>query len=224
MKYGQWCPIAKAAEILGERWTLLVVRELLLGPRRYTDLLEELPGITTNLLAKRLKELERAGLVARVEPEPGDPVRRWRLTEDGAALEPAIMELARWGGRRLDRPRRGDRVDLRWAMLSLKRRYLGGRSLVVEVDAGERRFELALEPAYLRVSDRASGAAALRLSGDADVVREALFMGGAARLRAEGRLRVAGAEADWEAFLAAFAPRQLPPPPAVPAARSTVGA
>src|SRR3712207_3261653 len=95
--YDQFCGLAKALDVLGERWTLLVVRELLLGPKRYSDLLEGLPGIGTNLLAARLKALEASGLVGRRRLPPPAASNVYELTERGRALEPAIFELIRWG-------------------------------------------------------------------------------------------------------------------------------
>jgi len=96
-QYGQFCPLAKALDVLGERWTLLIVRELLSGPKRYTDLREELPGLATDLLATRLRELHTAGVVDRREVPPPTPATVYELTERGQALGPAILELARWG-------------------------------------------------------------------------------------------------------------------------------
>src|ERR1700690_1771860 len=106
-KYGQYCGVARALDVVGERWTLLVVRNLLLGPRRYSDLLRELPGMTTNLLAKRLDEMEAASLVERRALPPPAAATVYALTETGAALEPVVMELGRFGGRYMDQPRRG---------------------------------------------------------------------------------------------------------------------
>ena len=96
-RYGQFCPLAKALDVLGERWTLLVVRELLAGPKRYTDLRAGLPGLATDLLATRLRELQEAGLVARREIPPPTPATVYELTERGQALRPVIYELSRWG-------------------------------------------------------------------------------------------------------------------------------
>ena len=110
--YDQFCSLARALDRLGERWTLLIVRNLLLGPRRYSDLLGELPGITTNLLAARLKGMESGGLVARRQAAVGTTV--YELTPLGAALEPAIMELGRWGGRFMDAPKKTDTVNIGW--------------------------------------------------------------------------------------------------------------
>lgn len=96
--YGQYCSIAKALDVVGERWTLLIVRELLLrGPSRYTDLRAGLPGIATNLLADRLRELERVGVVEREEAPPPIATTLFRLTPRGEALEPVLDQLGRWG-------------------------------------------------------------------------------------------------------------------------------
>src|SRR3954464_15345772 len=100
--YNQFCGLAKALDIVGERWTLLVVRNLLLGPRRYSDLLAELPGLTTNLLAKRLQDLEAAGLVERRDGRASNGAVTYALTERGLALDPVVNELGRWGGALMD--------------------------------------------------------------------------------------------------------------------------
>ena len=96
--YGQYCSTAKALDVLGERWTLLIVRELLArGACRYTDLRAGLPGIATNLLADRLRELEPAGVVEREDAPPPVATTLFSLTARGRALEPVIAELGRWG-------------------------------------------------------------------------------------------------------------------------------
>ncbi|MBE1603373.1 winged helix-turn-helix transcriptional regulator [Actinopolymorpha pittospori] len=96
-RYAQFCPLAKALDILGERWTLLIIRELLAGPKRYTDLRAGLAGLATDLLATRLRELRAHGLVERRDLPPPTPATVYELTERGRALRPAILELARWG-------------------------------------------------------------------------------------------------------------------------------
>ena len=96
--YGQYCSVAKALDVIGDRWTLLIVRELLLrGACRYTDLKNGLPGIATNLLADRIRELEAAGLVRREEAPPPVATTLVQLTETGAALEPVLKALGWWG-------------------------------------------------------------------------------------------------------------------------------
>src|SRR6187399_3778367 len=154
--YKQFCGLARALDRVGERWTLLVVRNLLLGPKRYSDLLESLPGITTNLLAARLREMERLGLVTKRKAPA--PVRAtvYELAPAGRALEPALMELARWGGRFMDRPGADDTFDVGWALLSLKRRYRGACELVAAFDVDERSFELVFDARYLAVTEGAA--------------------------------------------------------------------
>src|SRR5262249_12839295 len=98
---------------------MLVVRELLLGPKRYTDLLDGLPGVGTNVLAVRLRELEDAGIIAREKLPPPAASTVYALTEDGAELRPVVDELARWGLRLLDRPQRGEALRTGWLVYSL---------------------------------------------------------------------------------------------------------
>lgn len=117
-RYGQQCPLARALDVVGERWSMLVVRELLLGPRRYTDLLGNLPGVPTNLLAGRLKELQAAGVVARrVLPRPA-AVTVYELTEAGRALRPVLAELRAWGQQYGSAPAEADAVRPAWVLLS----------------------------------------------------------------------------------------------------------
>jgi DNA-binding HxlR family transcriptional regulator len=108
--YRQYCGLARALELVGERWALLIIRDLSVRPRRYTDLLDGLPGIPTNVLSARLKELEQSGIVERrIAPAPGRGVR-YAVTPLGRALEPAILTLGRWGATQLDDPRPGEIV------------------------------------------------------------------------------------------------------------------
>jgi DNA-binding HxlR family transcriptional regulator len=113
--YGQYCSIARSLDLVGDRWTLLVVRELLLrGASRFTDLKNGLPGIATNLLSSRLKELESAGLVSREEAPPPVATTLYSLTEDGAALEPVLKAFASWGLRFMSEERADDVFQARW--------------------------------------------------------------------------------------------------------------
>jgi DNA-binding HxlR family transcriptional regulator len=96
--YSQYCSVAKSLDVIGDRWTLLIVRELLAqGPCRYTDLRNGLPGIATNLLAERLRELEQAGIVLREDAPPPVATALFSLTPRGEQLKPVIDELGRWG-------------------------------------------------------------------------------------------------------------------------------
>jgi DNA-binding HxlR family transcriptional regulator/putative sterol carrier protein len=99
--YDQYCAVARGLDVIGERWTLLIVRDLLLGPKRYKDLLEGLPGIGTNLLADRLHEMERLRLVERTVLPPPAGSTVYRLTQAGEALEAAVFAIGRWGARYL---------------------------------------------------------------------------------------------------------------------------
>ena len=102
--YGHYCPIAHALGLVGERWTLLVVRELMHGPKRYTDLADHLPGIGTNILAARLKELETAGIVEKKKLPPPFASSVYELTRAGHELRPVLHELARFGARLMGPP------------------------------------------------------------------------------------------------------------------------
>ncbi|WP_034274743.1 winged helix-turn-helix transcriptional regulator [Haloechinothrix halophila] len=102
--YAHYCPVARSLDVVGERWTLLIVRELALGPRRYTDLHADLPGISTDMLAARLKDMETNGLVVRRRLSV--PVWVYELTPRGHELVPVLAGLARWGSELL-----GDDAD-----------------------------------------------------------------------------------------------------------------
>ncbi|MDQ6658888.1 MAG: helix-turn-helix transcriptional regulator [Actinomycetota bacterium] len=108
--YGQFCGLARAAEVLGQRWTILVLRDLLVAPRRYSELLQGLPGIPTNGLASRLKELEDDGLVVRIIGAAPDRFVVYQATERAQELTPALDALARWGAAGMHQPRAGEVV------------------------------------------------------------------------------------------------------------------
>lgn len=151
--YHQFCGVAKALDRVGDRWTLLIVRDLLLGPRRFGELEAALAGVPPALLTARLRELEGHGLVER--PSRG----LYALTPLGRELEPVILALGRFGARWLTRPGDEDRVDLRWAMLSLMRRFSRAErdwTLVARTD--DRAWTLRFGPDGLRTQDGADDA------------------------------------------------------------------
>lgn len=111
--YGQYCGLAKALDHVGDRWTLLIVRELLVGPRRYSELRRALPGIATNLLADRLQQLECDGIAARHDG-------LYTLTTFGHALEEAVHALVRWGGRWMTERDSTEAFDPRWLVVALR--------------------------------------------------------------------------------------------------------
>ncbi|WP_243229301.1 helix-turn-helix domain-containing protein [Microbacterium sp. CIAB417] len=106
--YGQYCGVTTAVELIGERWALLIVRDLLVGPRRYTDLKQGLPRIPTNILSTRLKELQEGGVVRRVPLMNCGLV--YELTAYGRSLEPILLALGRWGFQAMGDPEPGDVV------------------------------------------------------------------------------------------------------------------
>lgn len=134
--YAQYDAAARSLDVVGERWTLLIVRELAFGPRRYTDLHADLPGISTDVLAARLKELEADGVVERRTFAPSAPVRVYDLTERGRELVPVVMALASWGSPLLAEHLSTDAVRHHWYLLPLAeilRRAAGGVDGVVEL-------------------------------------------------------------------------------------------
>jgi DNA-binding HxlR family transcriptional regulator len=156
--YGQYCSVAKALDAVGDRWTLLIIRELLLqGPCRYTDLRNGLPGIATNLLADRLHELEAAGLVRREEAAPPVATTLFSLTEAGAGLEPALEALGAWGIRYMAEPAEDDEFRSHWFTfpieLFLHDNAPDGRPLAIELrPAGKTANQAASRPAVVEVS------------------------------------------------------------------------
>lgn len=117
--YDQYCGLARALDHVGHRWTLLVVRELLLGPKRFTDLRDGLPGIANNLLADRLRQLQDDGLVTRRELPPPAASTVYELTEAGRDLREAVDALIRWGGRWMLTGPQGDEFRAGWLVLAL---------------------------------------------------------------------------------------------------------
>jgi DNA-binding HxlR family transcriptional regulator len=138
--YGQYCGLAQALDLVGERWTLLIVRELLLGPKRYTDLRAALPGIASNLLADRLEHLDQIGLVLRERLPPPTPATVYELTERGRALDTAIVELGRWGGMALGEPQPGQDFRASWFALGMRATFRPG--LAAGIDA---EYELRID-------------------------------------------------------------------------------
>jgi DNA-binding HxlR family transcriptional regulator/putative sterol carrier protein len=132
--YRQFCPAARALEIVGERWTLLVIRELLVGPKRYTDLQEELPGIGPNVLAERLRTLESAGVVRRRRlPRPA-AATVYELTELGAGLRSVLLDLFQWGLQLLGTPTGEEIVKVSYWLPAIE---AAARSAVAPADLNE---------------------------------------------------------------------------------------
>jgi DNA-binding HxlR family transcriptional regulator len=172
--YGQYCSIAKALDVVGDRWSLLIIRELLIRDGlRYTDLKAGLPGIATNLLADRIRELESAGLIRREDAPPPVATTLFHLTEAGAELLPVLNAIARWGVRFMIDPAEEDVFRGEWfafpVSLFLHDRDPGGPPASIELRA-------ASSPVTVDIS---GGTAAMRLGAAA---APGLVLEGEARL------------------------------------------
>jgi DNA-binding HxlR family transcriptional regulator/putative sterol carrier protein len=118
-RYQQYCALARALDVAGDRWTLLIVRELAPGPRRFTDLVDGLPGISRKLLTERLRTLERDGIVARQELPPPAARQVYELTDDGRDLAHAMAPLIAWGARRLGDRKPTESFRARWPAVAM---------------------------------------------------------------------------------------------------------
>ncbi|HCU52696.1 MAG TPA: transcriptional regulator [Micromonosporaceae bacterium] len=179
-EYGQFCGLSRALEIVGERWALLIVRDLLVGPKRLDDMHKGLPRMPQDILAARLKELERSGIVRRHGPSPsngsdsdelGEPDGStvFELTESGSELEDAVLKLALWGTRLLDKPRPKDIVTPDSLVMALRTTFRPEAAVGVRVS-----YELRFGPEMIihaRIDDGAIEAAEGPLP-DADLVIE----------------------------------------------------
>jgi DNA-binding HxlR family transcriptional regulator/putative sterol carrier protein len=144
--YGDGCAIARALDVIGERWALLVVRELLLGPRRYTDLRSGLPNASPNVLSERLRELERAGVVRRRKLPPPAASRVYELTDWGLGLEETVTALGHWAARSPTPPSDAPIVSAASIILALRARFdpaaAQGLRAGYELRLGEDRFRI----------------------------------------------------------------------------------
>lgn len=177
--YNDLCGIARALDVVGERWALLVVRELLLGPKRFTDLRAGLPHVGPDVLAQRLRELEANGVLVRRKLPPPSGARVYELTERGAALEPVILELGRWG---TDVPySEGAELGVDSAVLALKTVFdsaaAAGLSATVELRLRDQPFALRFDDgAFAAERGEAAGADAT-LATDPATLAEVLWRG-----------------------------------------------
>ncbi|MFJ9098784.1 winged helix-turn-helix transcriptional regulator [Streptomyces sp. NPDC102405] len=135
--YDQYCSAARALDVVGDRWTLLIVRELLSGPRRYTDLHADLPGVSTDVLASRLKDMERDGLTTRRRLPPPGAAFVYELTPRGRELLPVLQALGTWGGPELGARRPTDAVRAHWFALPLLRALEGEGLVEVRLEEGD---------------------------------------------------------------------------------------
>jgi DNA-binding HxlR family transcriptional regulator len=207
--YGDGCGIARALDLVGERWALLVVRELLLGPKRFTDLRAGLPHLGQDVLAQRLRELERAGIVQRRTLPPPAGSRVYELTEWGRQLEPALLALGRWGSR-APFPAEHTGLSVDALLVALKSLFdpdrvdgLAGRRY--ELDLGEQSFAIRVGEGELEVARGPASEPAATIATDPATLQQILWHG--RRLRdalRSGAAQVTGDRAAAEAFLGLF--------------------
>jgi DNA-binding HxlR family transcriptional regulator len=148
--YNQYCATARTLDIVGERWTLLLIRELLTGPKRFGDLQSSLRGLGTGLLAVRMKHLEREGLVRKVTLPPPARTPAYALTEAGADLGTVVLALARWGMKwAMGERRQGEAFHAGWVLLGLKARFdpeaAAGLRAVYEFRVDEEIFHVRID-------------------------------------------------------------------------------
>jgi DNA-binding HxlR family transcriptional regulator len=218
--YRDSCGIARALDAVGERWALLVVRELLLGSKRFTDLRAALPGISTDVLALRLRELEATDVVRRATLPPPAAAKVYELTTRGRELEPVLLALGRWGSREPLAP--GVRpLGLDAFVIALPTLFdaagAADAATTIELRLGADRVTARVADGRLDVARGAAGDPDARIAGDPAVLTEVLWHGRPlAAAEAEGALRIDGDRAAAERFLGLF-------PPPRPAASSTGG-
>ncbi|HWD75902.1 MAG TPA: winged helix-turn-helix transcriptional regulator [Solirubrobacteraceae bacterium] len=179
--YGDSCGIARALDVVGDRWALLVARELLFGPKRFSDLRTGLPRIGPDMLAQRVRELEDAGVVRRRVLPPPAASKVYELTEWGQELAPVLVALGRWGSR-APLPDRPAALSADAAMVALQTTFdsaaARGLSETYEVHLAEQVFSLRVENGRLAVSRGASGAPAAAIHTDTVSLADVLWHGG----------------------------------------------
>lgn len=175
-RYRQYCGLARALDVVGDRWTLLVVRELMSGPRRFTDLISGLPGISRNLLTERLRALERDGIIAREELPPPAARQVYELTDDGCDLAGALVPLIAWGALRLGERDATESFHGRWAALAMAtladREAAKGISETYQYVVGSWAFHFIVDDGSIHLRDGRAPDAAVVLTTDEETWAE----------------------------------------------------
>jgi DNA-binding HxlR family transcriptional regulator len=207
--YGDGCAIARALDLVGERWALLVVRELLLGPKRYTDLRRGLRGASPNVLSERLRELERAGIVRRRKLPPPAGSRVYELTDWGLELEETVMSLGRWAARSPTPPSDAPIVSADSIILALRARFdsraAHGLRAGYELRLGEDRFRIEVADDELEVARGGADQPDATIDTDNDTLSAVLWEGRPlADAQRSGRMTIDGDKAAVERFVRLF--------------------
>lgn len=213
--YDDPCGIARALDVVGERWALLVVRELVLGPKRFTDLRAGLRGVSTDVLSQRLRQLEQAGVLRQVTLPPPAATRAYELTERGRGLEPVLHALGRWGSREpLTVADREMSVDAFAVALStvFDRRKADGLDTRVELVVDGDRLVVDVHDGTLQIRRGAAEQPHARIDGSVAGLREVLWRGRPlSEAEADGSISVGGLRSVVRRFLKLF-PAPLPVP------------
>jgi DNA-binding HxlR family transcriptional regulator/putative sterol carrier protein len=156
-RYQQYCALARALDVAGDRWTLLIVRELAPGPRRFTDLIDGLPGVSRKLLTDRLRDLERDGIIARRELPPPAARQVYELTDDGRDLATAMAPLIAWGTRRIGERKPGESFRARWPAVAMAgladREAAKGVSETYQFLIGDSAFHFTVDDGSIELHD-----------------------------------------------------------------------
>ena len=216
--YDDACAAAHALDLVGERWALLVVRELVLGPKRFTDLMAGLPGVSTNILSERLRGLEGAGIVRRRTLPPPAASKVYELTEWGAELEDIIVRLGRWGVRSPSKPR-DDAIGVDALVLSFRTMFdagaAGGLEAAYELGIGEDRFRARVSGGRFEISRGSAERPDATIEADPDALAGLVYGGrNISDALGSGDVRIGGDRGAVERFLTLFPL----PEPAAPAA------
>jgi DNA-binding HxlR family transcriptional regulator len=216
--YCDRCAAAHALDLVGERWALLVVRELLLGPKRFTDLRAGLPSASPNVLAQRLRELEGAGVVRRRKLPPPAASRVYELTDWGMELEPVIVRLGRWGARSPSKPRDAA-LGVDSLILSFRTMFdplaADGLTAIYELRLGEDRFRAEVADGRFEVSRGGAERPDATIETDAGTLAALIYEGHElAEAVRSGDVKIEGDESAVERFLTLF-PLPEPAAPAV---------
>jgi len=211
--YEQFCGLAAALDLAGERWTLLLVRELMTGSKRYTDLQDNLPGIGTSLLSSRLKRLEQHGIIAKQKLQPPAASVVYRLTDAGEELARALVPLIRWGLRHalVEEPTPAMSVRPEWSLLGIT--YDTSANTLAGIEATYE-FRIGGASAYLRIRDGVARTVSIDEAGSVDAVvtldPSTVAAVGAGRLSAvdavaNGRIQLEGSDAAIASLVGIFA-------------------
>jgi DNA-binding HxlR family transcriptional regulator len=211
--YNQYCPLAHALDLVGERWTMLIIRNLFVGPKRFSDLLRGLPGIGTNILTTRLKALEENGLIqSRFLPPPA-AASVYELMPYGRSLQDVMVSLALWGAQSLGTPKAGQVFSIEAVELTLYMLFMpvvtsnlsGIFAVKIESELFNASFWVKIQDAFITVEQEAPGTPNLTMYADlvtlGSLATGHLFYKEAV---AKGLLRLDGSEAEIASFLAHF--------------------